>query len=341
MKKILQRHEAYVFIIILLFSTLITVVNPNFLTFENLFDLLKSTAFTGVLAIGVLLVLISGGIDMSFAAIATISEYVSITLCLKYGGNMLTAFVIATVIALVLGSINGFLIHTFSIPPIITTIATMNLYYGLLIVITKGRWIYSLPPYFNTFSQVRFLTLTTESGIPYGLSVVTVIWFALMALTAWMLKFTRLGRSIYAVGGDATSAARVGINVMFTQVFVYAFMGLMAAFAGIIQALLVQTVAPNSIVGKELTVIAAVVLGGASLSGGKGTVLGTFFGVMLLAIVQNGMTLMKVSAIWYDVMVGLVILISVGFSSYREKQGKNMRRIDVLESNAQPVGERV
>jgi len=213
----------------------------------------------------------------------------------------------------------------------------MNLYYGLLIVITKGRWIYALPSCFNSFSQVRFLTLTTESGIAYGLSVVTVIWFVLMALTAWMLKFTRLGRSIYAVGGDAISAARVGINVMFTQVFIYAFMGLMASFAGIVQALLVQTVAPNSIVGKELNVIAAVVLGGASLSGGRGTVLGTFLGVMLLAIVQNGMTLMKVSAVWYDVMVGLVILISVGFSSYREKRSNNVRRIDVLE---QPEGER-
>ena len=338
MKKILQRHETYVFVIILLFSALITTINPNFFTWENLFDLLKSTAFSGILAIGVLLVLISGGIDISFAAIATISEYVSITLCLKYGGSMLTAFVIATVIALVLGSFNGILIYTFSIPPIITTIATMNLYYGLLIVITKGRWIYALPTCFNTFSQVRFLTLTTDTGIAYGLSVVTVIWFVLMALTAWLLKFTRLGRSVYAVGGDATSAARVGINVMVTQVFVYAFMGLMAAFAGIVQALLVQTVAPNSIVGKELNVIAAVVLGGASLSGGKGTVLGTFLGVMLLAIVQNGMTLMKVSAVWYDVMVGLVILISVGFSSYREKRAGSVRRIDVLE---QPEGERV
>ncbi|MGB4407998.1 MAG: ABC transporter permease [Sphaerochaeta sp.] len=337
MKKILQRHEAYVFIIILLFSALITTINPNFFTLENLFDLLKSTAFSGILAIGVLLVLISGGIDMSFAAVATISEYVSITLCLKYGGSMLTAFAIATIVALILGSINGLLIHTFTIPPIITTIATMNLYYGLLIVITKGRWLYALPSCFNSFSQVRFLTLTTESGIAYGLSVVTVIWFVLMALTAWMLKFTRLGRSIYAVGGDAISAARVGINVMFTQVFIYAFMGLMASFAGIVQALLVQTVAPNSIVGKELNVIAAVVLGGASLSGGKGTVLGTFLGVMLLAIVQNGMTLMKVSAVWYDVMVGLVILISVGFSSYREKRSNNVRRIDVLE---QPEGER-
>lgn len=341
MKKILQRHEAYVFMIILVFSALITAINPNFFTLENMFDLLKSTAFSGILAIGVLLVLISGGIDISFAAVATISEYVSITLCLKYGGSMPLAFVVAVGVALILGSFNGLLIHKFAIPPIITTIATMNLYYGLLIVVTKGRWIYALPPCFNTFAGIRFLTLTTDSGITYGLSVVTVIWFVLMALTAWMLKFTRLGRSVYAMGGDATSAARVGINVLFTQVFVYGFMGLMAAFAGIVQALLVQTVAPNSIVGKELNVIAAVVLGGASLSGGKGTVLGTFLGVMLLAIVQNGMTLMRVSAVWYDVMVGLVILVSVGFSSYREKTHGNVRRIDVLEDVALSEGARV
>ncbi len=331
MKKILQRHEAYVFAIILVFSAVITSINPNFFTLENLFDLLKSNAFSGILAIGVLLVLISGGIDISFAAVATISEYTSITLTLKFGGTMVTAFGVAMVVALVLGSINGLLIHKFSIPPIITTIATMNLYYGLLIVVTKGRWIYALPSCFNTFAEIRFLTLTTESGIVYGLSVVTVIWFVLMFFTAWLLKYTRLGRSVYAVGGDVTSAARVGINVMFTQVFVYGFMGLMAAFAGIVQALLVQTVAPNSIVGKELNVIAAVVLGGASLSGGRGTILGTFLGVMLLAIVQNGMTLMRVSAVWYDVMVGLVIIISVGFGSYREKRNRNVRRIDVLE----------
>ncbi len=331
MKKFLQRHETYVLLIIIVFSTIITSINPNFLTWENAFDLLKSNAFTGILAIGVLFVLISGGIDISFAAVATIAQYVTVLICISLGGSMLTAFLLAITIGVFLGSINGLLINKFAIPPIITTIATMNLYYGLLIVFTKGKWIYALPPFFRSFADVRVLTLYTDNGIPYGISVITAIWFVLMVMAALLLRYTRLGRGIYAVGGDIVSAGRIGLNVTRIQVFVYAFMGAMAAVAGIVQALLVQTVAPNSIVGKELGVIAAVVLGGASLSGGVGTITGTFLGVMLLAIVQNGMTLMKVSAVWYDVFVGLVIIVSVGFSSYKQKKNRSSVHIDVRE----------
>jgi simple sugar transport system permease protein len=331
MKKFLQRHETYVLLIIIVFSIIITSINPNFLTWENAFDLLKSNAFTGILAIGVLFVLISGGIDISFAAVATIAEYVTVLVCISLGGSMLTAFLLAIAIGMLLGSINGLLINKFAIPPIITTIATMNLYYGLLIVFTKGKWIYALPPFFRSFADVRVLTLHTDNGIPYGISVITAIWFILMVMAALLLRYTRLGRGLYAVGGDIVSAGRIGLNVTRIQVFVYAFMGAMAAVAGIVQALLVQTVAPNSIVGKELGVIAAVVLGGASLSGGVGTITGTFLGVMLLAIVQNGMTLMKVSAVWYDVFVGLVIIVSVGFSSYKQKKNRSSVHIDVRE----------
>ena len=329
MKKLLERHETYVFAIILIFSIVITSINPNFMTLENAFDLLKSNAFTGILAIGVLFVLISGGIDISFAATATIAEYVTMLVCLQVGGSMLFAFLFALLIGITLGGLNGFLIDRFSIPPIITTIATMNMYYGLLIVFTKGKWIYALPQYFRTFADIRVLTLYTKDGIPYGLSVITVIWFALMIFASLLLGYTRLGRSLYAVGGDSVSAKRVGIPVRSVRIFVYAFMGAMASIAGIVQALLVQAVAPNSIVGKELNVIAAVVLGGASLSGGVGSVLGMFLGVMLLAIVQNGMTLMKVPAVWYDVFVGLVVIVSVGFSSWKAKRKTATSIIDV------------
>ncbi|MBN2860386.1 MAG: ABC transporter permease [Sphaerochaetaceae bacterium] len=332
MKKLLERHETYVLAIIILLSILITSFNPNFLTLENAFDLLKSNAFTGILAIGVLFVLISGGIDISFAATATIAEYLTVIVCLQIGGSMLFAFAMAVLIGILLGMVNGYLIDRFSIPPIITTIATMNLYYGLLIVFSKGRWLYTLPPYFRSFADIRILTLSTANGLPYGISIITAIWFALMLLASFILNFTRLGRSIYAVGGDVISAQRIGIRVRMIRVSVYSFMGALAAVAGIVQALLVQTVAPNSIVGKELNVIAAVVLGGASLTGGVGSVGGMFLGVMLLAIVQNGMTLMKIPAVWYDVFVGLVIIISVGFSSWKAKRRSSGAIIDVQEA---------
>jgi len=323
MRKLFQRHETYVLVIILLFSVIITSVNHNFLTLENALDLLKSYSFTGIMAIGVLFVLISGGIDISFAAVATIAEYVTVLIILRIGGSILTAFGFAVLIGAALGAVNGLLIYRFRIPPIITTIATMNVYYGLLIVITRGKWIYALPDCFRSFAEIRVGSFGILDGSAFGVSVVTIIWFLLLIAAAVLLRYTRLGRSIYAVGGDKISAERVGFRVGRVQVFVYAFMGTMAAIAGIVQALLVQTVAPNSIVGKELDVIAAVVLGGAS---------GTFLGVMLLAIVQNGMTLMKVSAVWYDVFVGLVVILSVGFSSYKQKKQQSSSKIDIRES---------
>ncbi len=333
MKKLLGRHETYVLAIILVFSAIITSVNPNFLTLENALDLLKSYSLTGIMAIGVLFVLISGGIDISFAAVATIAEYVTVLIILRLGGSIISAFLVAIIIGSFLGMLNGVLIHHFKIPPIITTIATMNVYYGLLIVITKGKWIYALPDCFHSFAEVSVGSFGLADGSPFGVSIVTIIWFILLILASFLLSYTRLGRSIYAVGGDKISAQRVGFRVGRIQVFVYAFMGAMAAIAGIVQALLVQTVAPNSLVGKELDVIAAVVLGGASLSGGVGSVFGTFLGVMLLAIVQNGMTLMKVSAIWYDVFIGLVVIISVGFSSYKQKKQQNSSKIDIRETS--------
>ena len=329
MKKLFKTHEFCVFAVIVILSAAITVINPNFLTLENGLDLLKSYSFMGVLAIGILFVLISGGIDISFAATATIAEYIMAVICIRIGGNMISALLIASSVGIVLGSFNGILISKFRIPPIITTIATMNLYYGLLTVITGGKWIYALPVWFRSFAEIRIFTLVSKSGTPYGLSVITLFWLIITAAAFFILRYSMLGREIYAVGGDIVSAERVGFPVKRLQVFVYAFMGLMSGIAGVIQALLVQTVAPNSIVGKELDVIAAVVLGGASLSGGKGTVSGTVLGVILIAVVKNGMTLVKISSVWSDVVIGLVILISVGFSSWQQKKERQKSKIEI------------
>jgi simple sugar transport system permease protein len=319
MKKWFKHHETYVLLVIILFSAIITLINPNFLTLENMFDLLKSYSFIGIFAVGVTFVLISGGIDISFTAVATVAEYLMAVVIIKYGGNILIAFLLVAGVGIFLGLINATLIHFFKIPTIITTIATLNIFYGILTVISGGKWIYALPDWFRSFADIRVFTLRNAEGITYGLSIITLIWIILIVIAWAILRFTKLGRGIYAMGGSMTAARRVGFNIFRLQMFVYSFMGLMAGIAGLVQALLVQTVAPNSIVGKELDVLAAVVLGGASLAGGTGTLFGTILGVALIAIMSNGLTLMRVSSFWYNVFIGLVIILSVSFSAYQRR----------------------
>jgi simple sugar transport system permease protein len=328
MKKLLTYHETYVFLVIVVFSFIITLINPSFLTLENLFDLLKSYSLPGIFAVGVLFVLISGGIDISFTAVATVAAYVMTVVTIKYGGNIFTALLIVSVVGIALGLINAVITYFFHIPSIITTIATLNIYYGILTVLSGGKWIYAFPTWFREFTDIRVFTLTNAEGIGYGLSIITVIWFVIVLLAWVILRYTTLGRGIYAMGGSPASAERAGFNIFRLHMFVYSFMGLMAGIAGLVQVLLVQTMAPNSMVGKELDVIAAVVLGGASLFGGVGTLFGTMLGVALIAIMSNGLTMMRVSSFWYNVFIGLIIIISVSFSAYRRKQ-KEKRMIAV------------
>ncbi len=331
MKKLLTRHETYVFLVIIIFSAIITSQNPSFLTLENLFDLMKSYSFLGILAVGVSFVLISGGIDISFTATATVAMYVMTVIIIAYGGNMFIAFLIAGVVGIILGLFNAVIVYFFKIHSIITTIATLNIYYGILTVLSGGKWIYALPPWFREFADIKVFILTNAQGIKYGLSIITVIWLVIVVLAWFILRYTMLGRGLYAMGGSPASAERAGFNIFRLQMFVYSFMGLLAGIAGVILALLVQTVAPNSIVGKELDVIAAVVLGGASLFGGVGTLFGTMLGVALIAIMSNGLTLMRVPSFWYNVFIGLIIISSVSASAYQHKR-KQKRMIIVEEA---------
>lgn len=336
MNSLFRRTETYIALAILLFSGFITAVNPNFLTLENLFDLLKSYSLVGILSAGVLVVIISGGVDISFMAILMVAEYATVSILARTGGSMPVAFMLAGAIGVILGTVNALLIHRFRIPTIIASIATMNIFYGLLIMVTGGSWIYTLPENFRSFALVQVFSVQTASGSTYGLSVVTVIWFVVLAATAFLLRYTVLGRSLYAMGGcggKRSPALRAGLNVFRLQLFVYAYMGFIAGIAGIVQALLVQTVAPNSTVGKELNVIAAVVLGGTSINGGAGSVTGAVLGVTLLAIMNNGLTLMRVPSYWYDVLIGLVIILSVAVSAIKARRS-HRRSIEVEEAVA-------
>lgn len=331
MKRIWKMHETYVFFAIVVLSIVITAINPNFLTPENFFDLLNSYSFLGIMAIGMLVVLVSGGIDLSFTAVATVGEYVMAIIITRHGGNMFVAFLISLSIGVALGMINAVLIHFFNIPTVIATIGSLNIFYGLLIVFSGGKWIYTLPVWFRDFAQTKVIPLENAEGGTYGLATVALIWIIVIVVVAFILRRTVLGRTIYAVGGcgfDKSAAQRAGINLFRVNAFVYGLMGFLAGIAGVVQALQVQTVAPNSIVGKELNVIAAVVLGGASLAGGRGTITGTLLGVALLGVLSNGLTLMRVSSYWFDVTIGLVIVLSVSASALQQRK-KHRSAVDV------------
>jgi simple sugar transport system permease protein len=336
MRRLFQKSETYLLLVILAFSAVITCINPSFLTLENLFDLLKSYSFLGIMAVGLLVVLVSGGIDMSFAAVATVAEYLTTLAVIRWHGNMFTAFLAASLVGIALGICNALIIYRFRIPTVIATIATMNVFYGILIMATGGKWIYALPECFGSFAGLRLFTLVSAAGSQYGLSIVTVLWFAVILLTAFILRHTVTGRGIYAMGGcggDLGPVERAGFNVFRIHLFIYAYMGLLAGLAGVVQALLVQTVAPNSIVGKELNVIAAVILGGASIAGGTGSVTGTVLGVALLAILGNGLTLMRIPSYWYDILIGGVILQSVVLNALQARK-KRSKVIEIEEPAA-------
>jgi len=316
--RFLKSTEFYLFLVIAGIMVFLTVLTEDFFSVENLFDVLMSYSFLGVMAVGLLVVLISGGIDISFTATATVAQYVMATTLIRHGGGWWLTFLIPIAIGITLGAMNALLIYSLRVHSIIITIATLNIFYGVLIFLTGGKWIYNFPDWFA--QGLSLFDFAAASGKIYSFSLSIIVLVAAIAITGFILNKTSVGRQIYAMGGNTEAAKRVGFNLLGLHFFVYCYMGFLAGTAGLVQAQLVQTVAPNSMVGRELEVVAAVVLGGASLAGGAGTLLGTVLGVALIAIMSNGLTLMGVSSYWHQVVIGLIILGSVSITAFNRKR---------------------
>ncbi|HCS35956.1 MAG TPA: ABC transporter permease [Sphaerochaeta sp.] len=331
---LLKSREMLLGITILVILVLLSLLSPSFMTYTNIVNLLKSFTVLGIFSLGVLLVIISGGVDVSFTAIAQVVQYAVVYLFLNnMQGNVFLAFIVAIVMGTLMGLFNGYLIHRFKMPAIIITIATQNLFYGLMYVITEGQLIYVIPEYFWKISNTMLFKQIAANGAVSGISMTTAIWFLLSIIIALLLKFSVLGRSIYMIGGNPVAAQRIGVNSRNVTLFIYGAMGAVAGIGGIVHVSIVQTVIPNSIVGQELQVIAAVILGGASITGGKGSVLGTFLGVLLFAILSNSLTLLQISSYWYNVFTGMIILISVLLNAMQEIQ-QQRQKIRVQVENA-------
>lgn len=331
---LLKKREAVLALIIIVLTVVISSLTPNFLTYGNITSVLKSYTVMGIFSLGVLIVIINGNVDVAFTAIAQVVQYAVVHMLIRLDfGNIYAAFAIAIFFGTLMGLFNGFLIYHYNMPGIIITIATQSLFYGLLFVITKGTYINEVPWYFQKLSDAKIFTVPNPGGgSPIGLNVVTLIWFLLAAALSLFLRFTILGRSIYLAGSNKIAANRVGINLFRTSLLVYGGIGGIAAAASIVHVSNVQAVIPSSIVGQELQVIAAVVLGGASITGGRGTVLGTVLGVFLFAMLGNSLTLLKISSYWYNVFTGCIITGSIVINALQElRQRKHIVRVKVAK----------
>jgi simple sugar transport system permease protein len=310
-----RKHETWLLLVTVTLAAALSIISPAFFTLRNAQDLITANAFTSILAAGLLLVLISGGIDISFTATATVAQYVAMTVANAHNVGWIGVILIASAAGIALGLVNAVLIHVFRVPSIIATLGTLNAFYGLLVFVTRGNYIYTLPDWFD--SGINLLEFRDAEQNYYSLNFQMIASVLVLGIAWFILRRTRLGRQIIAFGGNHEAAERIGLPILRIQLFVYGWMGWCAGIASLAQAQLAQSIAPTVLVGRELDVLAAVVLGGASLAGGVGSVLGTVLGLTLVAILQNGLILAGVSSYWSDFATGVVILIAVSATARR------------------------
>ncbi len=322
-KNILKKKETNLIFVILFLVILISSVNRTFLTFQNITDILRSYAVYGTVALGMLLVIITGGIDVSVGSMAAAITVVVGNFMVYIGGNVFIVVIVSCATGIVFSLINGFLIAKLNIPAIVVTLGTLSIFRGVELFITGGSWITAIPQWFIDFGKIKIV------GIP----VQIFFWILAGGITYFALNYTRFGRGVYAYGGNPEAATRIGFSNKKTILLVWTFLGFMVGLASFMHLSIIRHVDPNAFSSFELTVIAACVLGGANIMGGEGSVVGSFLGVILLAVVENGLILTHISPYWHKVIVGAVVLTAVTTDVIQIKRREHrMAKIDVDEN---------
>src|SRR5690625_2495865 len=317
-QKVMNRRattmEKYLAVIILAYIVVVAIKNPLFFSLETLFDTVRGGSGTMLLALGVLVVLVSGGIDVSFTAIALVSAYASVLAMLKLGlDNIFLGLFISVLIGTVLGALNAVIIQILRLPTLIVTLGTMSVYHGLMAVIfgTKSYPMSQMPQSMVEFGSADLVTISVGDS-RYGLTIFSPIVVAAIILTWFILYRTMLGRQVFAVGSNEESASRLGINIFRTKLFVYSYTGGMAGLMGVMYFSEIKDVKLASpLMGAELLIIAAVVIGGAKLTGGEGTVFGAILGVAVFELFQTTLVFLGLSSSWNDLFFGAVLLASL------------------------------
>ncbi|MFI9777289.1 substrate-binding domain-containing protein [Streptomyces sp. NPDC051956] len=308
LRRVLLDNGALSALVVLVIA--MSLLSGDFLTTQNLLNVGVQAAVTAILAFGVTFVIVSAGIDLSVGSVAALSATVLAWAATSEGVPVWIAVILAVVTGIACGFVNGALISYGKLPPFIATLAMLSVGRGLSLVISQG-------------SPIPFPSSVSRVGDTLGgwLPVPVLVMIVMGLITALILGRTFIGRSMFAIGGNEEAARLSGLRVKRQKVVIYALSGLFAAVAGIVLASRLTSAQPQAAQGYELDAIAAVVIGGASLSGGVGKASGTFIGALILAVLRNGLNLLSVSAFWQQVVIGVVIALAVLLDTVRRKAG--------------------
>lgn len=290
-------------IALIILMAVITIINSNFLTANNLLNLLLQVTSNALIAFGMTFVILTGGIDLSVGSILALSSALTAGL-LGSGMPVTLAILISLILGCILGMMNGLLISYGKLAPFIVTLATMTIFRGATLVYTNGNPI--TKGLSDTF-LFQFLGQGYIVGIPFPVIIMFIVFIVLYVL----LHKTSFGKSVYAIGGNEKAAYISGVKLNKVKIIIYSISGIMASISGLIITSRLSSAQPTAGASYEMDAIAAVVLGGTSLSGGKGRILGTLIGALIIGVLNNGLNIIGVSAFWQQVVKGVVILIAV------------------------------
>ena len=307
----LSEYAAYIALIVL--AVVLCAVSPEFRTASNFLNLMRQATFNGLIAFGMTCVILSDGIDLSVGSTFALSAIICAEMLVN-GISAPLAIVTGLVVGTVLGAVSGIMITKGRLQPFIATLITMTAYRGFAMIITDGKPISKLKGSIESEFGAKLFETLGKGSIPLGpldFPVPVIIMLVSLAIFWFILHKTTFGRKIYATGSNIKCANLVGVDTTKTKIIVYAISGFMAALAGLIMISRVDSA--QSILGEgyELDAIAAVALGGTSMSGGRGKIMGTFAGVLIIAVLNNGMNIMGINTYYQSVVKALVILIAV------------------------------
>lgn len=302
LKEFLIKYKSLVGLLVLI--TIVTILSPSFLSTKNIFNILRQTSVNGIIAAGMTFVILTGGIDLSVGSILAISGAVCASL-LASGQNIIIAVLVALIIGAMVGFLNGFIITKGKLQPFIATLATMTILRGLTLVYTDGK------PITLGSGDLAIKFGQIGGGKIFGIPTPALIMILVFAICTFVLKNTQMGRYTYALGSNEEATKLSGLNTDKIKIAVYTISGILASVAGIIITSRLFSAQPTAGDGYELDAIAAVVLGGTSLTGGRGKITGTIIGALIIGVLSNALNILDVSSYYQMMVKGAVILVAV------------------------------